>query len=159
MLIFYGVLCFWCVANGVRAPVYAEIDLDKGKDGKLVDIRESIASMKSDIESLKHRQKRGKLYDGFWNRTCLPFYEQLKSCSIFRFLCSACNSCLLFQYSFFMLVIVLSIFLRLIAWHLMIVLLILDDAALKNASLVLFCQYAFNIEYLTSIMDVNFLLY
>ncbi|CAC5379301.1 unnamed protein product [Mytilus coruscus] len=58
MLIFYGVLFFCCGANGVRAPVYANVDLGKGNDDKHGDIRESIASMKSDIESLKLGQKR-----------------------------------------------------------------------------------------------------
>ncbi|CAG2234720.1 COL10A [Mytilus edulis] len=55
MLIFYSVLCFWYVANGVRAPVYA--DLGKGNGDELAGMRESIASMKSDIESLKHRKR------------------------------------------------------------------------------------------------------
>lgn len=60
MLIFYGVLCFWYAASGLRAPVYAEVKLsNKGNDDKHGDIRESIASMKSDIEYLKHRKKRG----------------------------------------------------------------------------------------------------
>ncbi|XP_063418703.1 uncharacterized protein LOC134701480 [Mytilus trossulus] len=58
MLIFYGVLCFWCVANGVRAPVYADVDLGKGIGDELAGFRESIASMKSDIESLKYRKKK-----------------------------------------------------------------------------------------------------
>ncbi|XP_071160512.1 uncharacterized protein [Mytilus edulis] len=57
MLIFCSVLCFWCVANGVRAPVYAEVDLGKGNGDELAGMRESIASMKSDIESLKHRKR------------------------------------------------------------------------------------------------------
>ncbi|CAC5379303.1 unnamed protein product [Mytilus coruscus] len=55
---FYCALCLCSSAYEIRAPVYADVDLSKVNDAKLGDIRESIASMKSDIESLKHRQKR-----------------------------------------------------------------------------------------------------